>query len=157
MEAELQSGSGCATDGGSSSFVQRPWQEVAGGEEPLRGGILLVDDEDYVRDVVQDMLEDAGYRVFSVENGQEAISFFRDNYNLIDLLVSDVVMPIMNGSEMYEHLNRLRPGLPVVFMSGYLSDVLTPLLGAKHVEFIGKPMKQEALVKAVQNVLHHSG
>ena len=154
MVVELPVRSEYTTAEGSLSFVQLQSQEGEGDLQPSRVGILLVDDDDDVRSAVRDMLEFADYRVFSVESGQKAISFFRDNHDLIDLLVSDVVMPMMNGREMYEHLNRLRPGLPVVFISGNPSDILKQLQWTENVKFLGKPLKQETLVKTIQDMMH---
>lgn len=157
MEAVMQFRSGCEADGGSAFFVQRQLLEAKGVLQTLGKSILLVDDDDFVRNVVKDMLEEAGYRVFSMESGEKAISFFRVNHNLVDLLVSDVVMPKMDGREMYEHLKRLKPGLPVVFISGYPADILNQLQESENIKFLGKPMNQETLVKTIQDVLPYSG
>ena len=119
----------------------------------VRAGVLLVDDDDDVRSVVAAMLEDADYRVFSAESGLEALESFRANQDSIDLLVSDVVMPIMNGREVYEQLNKLRPGLPTVFISGYPSDVLKHIKAAENVKLLVKPLNQSTLVKTINAVL----
>ncbi|OHB29380.1 MAG: hypothetical protein A2X79_05930 [Desulfuromonadaceae bacterium GWB2_53_15] len=126
------------------------WEEVS---QQNRVGILLVDDDDDVRDVVTHMLESADYRVFSAENGMEAISAFRENQDSIDLLVSDVVMPKMNGREVYEQLRKLRPGLPAVFISGYPSDVLKHMEGEENVKLLVKPLNQTILVNTIQAAL----
>lgn len=153
MEAELSFGARYTMAGGPLLSVQRQSQEGAGDLQPIRVGILLVDDDDDVRSVVNDMLEDAGYRVFNAESGKKAISFFRDNHDSIDLLVSDVVMPMMNGREVYEQLNKLKPGLPTIFISGYPSDILKNIQTAENVKFLAKPLNQSTLVKTIQDVL----
>jgi CheY-like chemotaxis protein len=152
MEAVLQFRSEHTTAGDTLSFAQRQLREAGGGLQTARVGILLVDDDDDVRLAVQDMLEDAGYRVYSVASGQEAISFFRDNHDLIDLLVSDVVMPTMNGREVYEQLNKLRPGLSAVFITGYSSDILKQLQWAENVKLLKKPLQLRTLIQTIQEM-----
>ena len=143
----------CHEDDLSYGAEQQQSREVEGDAQAGGVGILLVDDDDDVRNVVKDMLEDAHYRVYIAENGKEAISLFRDNLDSIDLLVSDVVMPMMNGREVYEQLNRIKPGLPAVFISGYPSDILKQLYTAKNVKFLAKPLKQSILVRTIQDLL----
>lgn len=149
MGCEMTVGSGHALAGGSKATVPQPSQEYVAN----RAGILLVDDDDDVRNLIKFMLEDAGYRVYSVESGKAAISFFRENNELIDLLVSDVVMPVMDGNEVYEKLKKLRPGLPVVFVSGYSSNILKHVDNAENVKFLAKPLIQRNLVDTVQAAL----
>lgn len=153
MEAEIYSGSGYTIAGGNPLSAQRPSPKPDRDLQPPRTRILLVDDDDNVRNIVKAMLEDADYHVYSAESGVKAISLFLDNSDSIDLLVSDVMMPMMNGREMYEHLSKLRPGLPVVFISGYSSDILKQIQIADNVKFLAKPMSQSALVKTIQDVL----
>lgn len=154
MENELSFGSGYTMAGSPLSSMQRQSQE--GGEGVLqspRVGILLVDDDDDVRGLVAAMLEDEDYRVISAESGKQAIMLFQENHALIDLLVSDVVMPAMNGREVYEQLNKLRPGLPTVFISGYPSEILKHMQFTKNVKFLAKPLCKSILVKTIQAAL----
>jgi len=151
-EDESAYGAGHANAGGPL-LPEQQLRERGVDSQPGRIGILLVDDDDDVRNVVKDMLEDAHYRVHIAENGKEAISIFRDNADSIDLLVSDVVMPMMNGKEVYEQLSKVKPGLPAVFISGYPSDILKQLYTAKNVKFLAKPLKQSILIKAIQALL----
>lgn len=125
--------------------------------EPARAGVLLVDDDDDVRNVVTAMLEISGYRVFSVESGNKAISCFNDHQGCIDLLLSDVIMPAMSGRELYEQLSMFRPGLPTVFISGYSSGILKDLDGEKNVKILLKPLSQGVLVKTIQELLQSCG
>ncbi|MFA7060524.1 MAG: response regulator [Pedobacter sp.] len=153
MEAEIYFGSEYTIAGDNPSLARRHSPKLDKDLQPPRTRILLVDDDDNVRNVVKAMLEDADYYVYSAESGVKAISFFRDNLDLIDLLVSDVMMPIMNGREMYEQLSGLRPGLPVVFISGYSSDILKEIQTTDNVKFLAKPLSQSTLVKTIQDVL----
>lgn len=155
MKDNLSFGSaGTMTRGAQSSVRRQPQDGKDTSQATHVGvGILLVDDNDDVRRAVKDMLEDVGFRVFSAENGSKAISLFLDKRDSIDLLVSDVVMPMMNGKEVYEQLNRIRPGLPAVFISGYPSDILKQLHAVENVRLLAKPLRQINLVKTIQDVL----
>ena len=150
---ELTSVSGHTSAGDSMSYAQMMPREGSGLLQSNRARILLVDDDEDVRTVVTAMLENADFRVVSAESGSKAISIFRENQDSFDLLVSDVIMPSMNGSEMYEQLNKLRPGLPAVFISGHPNDILKPLLASENVKFLRKPLTQRTLVKTIHDVL----
>ena len=116
--------------------------------------ILLVEDEPPVREVVARFLRNAGYDVIAVSRGSEAIGLLQCEELHVDLLVSDVVLPAMDGKQLYERLHSMRPQLRVLFVSGYTDDVI-----AKHgvlergVAFLEKPLSQEKLVRAVRTVL----
>lgn len=79
--------------------------------------ILLVDDDDIVRDVTRAILEASGYEVTEAPDGARALALLEDND--FDLVLADLVMPVMPGPELARRLRPLRPDLPVLFMSGY--------------------------------------
>jgi CheY-like chemotaxis protein len=81
--------------------------------------ILLVEDGDEVRAITQAQLEHAGYRVLSAGNGHDALHLAEHHVGPIHLALTDVMMPLMNGADLADKLVRQRPGLPVIFMSGY--------------------------------------
>ena len=116
--------------------------------------ILLVEDEAAVRDVVGRFLQNAGYRVLARADARAAIALMESPLVTIDLLVTDVVLPGMNGKQLHQHLCVMRPGLRVLFMSGYTDDVI-----AKHglvdpsISLLEKPLTQAALLRAVRSVL----
>lgn len=134
-----------ATDGVSAA-------KVSGRET-----ILLVEDEPAVRDVVARFLVNAGYRVITKGDAKAALALFEHNDMTVDLLLTDVVLPVMNGKQLHDRLSALRPGLRVLFMSGYTDDVL-----AKHglidpsVTLLEKPLTQAELLRAVRGVLDSS-
>jgi PAS domain S-box-containing protein len=101
-----------ATRGGVSAPVERPSPTV-----------LVVEDEDMVRRTAVRMLESLGYAVLVAATPAEALAIARSPGGRIDLLLSDVVMPDMKGPELARQLSALRPGLPVLFMSGYTANV----------------------------------
>ena len=104
--------------------------------------ILLVEDESAVRNLVQSILVRKGYDVISVECGENALEICRISERKIDLLLTDMIMPGMNGAALKQKIEELRPGISTVIMSGYTGDLLekTMLLDPT-VSFIGKPFR----------------
>src|SRR5262249_17495726 len=92
--------------------------------------ILLVEDEDIVRALSRQVLESCGYNVVEATTGAAAIKIIREGNFDFDLLMTDVVMPQMSGPELAEHLVKIRPGLKVLFTSGYLEEPVPVLNGA---------------------------
>jgi DNA-binding NtrC family response regulator len=116
--------------------------------------ILLVEDEDVVRGLARQILEQAGYNVLDARGGEEAIRLCRERRGPIDLLLTDVVMPETSGKEVAERLTRLRPMTRVLYMSGYTDDAIVHhgVLDSD-VEFIQKPFTPSALARKVREVL----
>jgi PAS domain S-box-containing protein len=123
--------------------------EPAGGSET----ILLVEDEDTVRIVASRVLTTRGYVVHKAANGEEALALVRRLDGALDLVLTDVVMPDMGGVELVERLLQLRPGLKVVYMSGYAQGdkLLGPQGGDR--SFLQKPFSTESLTLKVREVL----
>ncbi len=120
--------------------------------------ILIVEDEDAVRRIAERVLQRAGYRTLTANNGGEALLLCEQHPEEIQLLLTDVVMPMMNGRELSERLTRLRPDLRTLFMSGYSVDNMTcrdMLEPGMH--FIGKPFSASGLTRKVREVLDHKG
>ncbi len=112
--------------------------------------VLLTEDEDSVRVVATAALERRGYRVLSAADGESALAISRAFPGRIDLLVTDVVMPGMHGRELAEQLEQLRPGLRVLFVSGYNDDaVLQQGISLDERTFLQKPFTSLELVKRV--------
>jgi len=114
--------------------------------------VLLVEDEESVRELVKETLESKGYRLLLAENGLEGIQQACDFPENIDLLITDVVMPGMGGREMANKLLAQRPGIKVLFLSGYTGD---QLLDQEESEkcFLQKPFTLQALAGKVREVL----
>lgn len=114
--------------------------------------ILLAEDDSFVRDATVAILEYGGYRVITAENGEEAVRLFQENR--IDMLLLDVIMPVMNGVEAYRLIKQIAPDIRVLFTSGYTAEVLDrELIKAKDVRLLHKPIPPDALLKAVREVL----
>jgi PAS domain S-box-containing protein len=136
----------------------KPSAEVAEREAP-RGGngevILVVEDEPEVRRMAQRILSKNGFSVLEVDRGPKAIAVCEDGHQQIDLMLTDVIMPEMLGTELVEEARKLRPGLRVVYMSGYSHEVLAPqaLLANGGTAFIEKPFSSRALLATVGALL----
>jgi two-component system cell cycle sensor histidine kinase/response regulator CckA len=116
--------------------------------------VLLVEDEPVVRDVTRDVLEHAGYRVFDCNGPEEALRLAGELRGRIGLLLSDVVMPSMNGPELASRLQSLQPGLITIFMSGYADhDVLRTAMKSGKASFLQKPFTISVLLSRVAAAL----
>jgi two-component system cell cycle sensor histidine kinase/response regulator CckA len=139
---------------GDSARVRAPLPAPRGSET-----ILLVEDEAAVRTVARTILQRGGYIVLEATGGLDALELLRKSPRLIDLLLTDVVMPEMSGRELVEKATSLRPGLKVLFMSGYTDDTVVHhgVLEAG-VAFLQKPLTPERLSMKVREVLdEHRG
>ena len=86
--------------------------------------ILLVEDDDSVRNFARIVLHEKGYRLFEAENGKKALSLIENNGTEIDLLITDMIMPEMNGMDLADQLKKLKPDIKVLFISGYTENQL---------------------------------
>jgi two-component system cell cycle sensor histidine kinase/response regulator CckA len=119
-----------------------------------RGTVLLVEDEDAVRSFAVRALAQRGYRVLEASTGTEALELFKSHHGDVDLVVSDVVMPEMDGPTLCDELRRERPDLKVIFISGYAEDAFRQHL-AENEDFIflQKPFDLKQLAAAVKVAL----
>ncbi len=126
---------------------------VAGGNET----ILLAEDDAGVRELAQQILEKAGYRVQIAANGREAVSHFARHAADIDLLLLDVVMPDLGGQEAADLMRRIRPEIPVLFSSGYNDDVIgADIVAAEGSPLLRKPFGRDELLRAIRQTLEQS-
>ena len=116
------------------------------------GTILLVEDEDMVRAVAERALSRHGYEVVTATNGEEGLEILRDRKD-IDMLVSDVVMPMMDGPTLGRHARELYPKMPLLFMSGYAEEQLRRSISLENVDFLPKPFSVQQLAEAVRNAM----
>jgi PAS domain S-box-containing protein len=113
--------------------------------------ILVVDDEPMIRDLGRAILERAGYRVVTAEDGLDAVEVFARERGRIGLVVLDVMMPRMSGRDAFRELVRLDPGVKVLFSTGYSAEELSELDGA--VGLLNKPYRPAELLAAVRDAL----
>jgi CheY-like chemotaxis protein len=117
--------------------------------------VLLAEDEPSVRALAEKILWRQGYRVLSAANGEEALSLAAGMLAPIHLLLSDVVMPNMNGRQLFDRLKAAgRPDVKVLFMSGYPESVIAPMgVLAPGAHFLSKPFTIETLARKVREAL----
>jgi two-component system cell cycle sensor histidine kinase/response regulator CckA len=137
-----------AAPGEIQAAVPVPEQRIewAGG-----GRILLVEDEEPVRMVAERALARAGYTITTAADGEEGLEKFRAGD--FDLVVSDVVMPTMDGPAMAREIRKAAPSLPILFMSGYAEDHLRREIDMENMHFIPKPFSVQQISEKVGAVL----
>lgn len=132
-------------------------QEVSCAQDlDLKGSevVLLVEDDEQVRHLTQTILESQGYAVLTAENGDKALTALASHDGDVHLLLTDVVLPGLNGKELFGQASRLRPGLKVLYMSGYTDSVIaTRGVLDPDVKFIQKPFSMKDLARKVKEAL----
>lgn len=127
--------------------------DESGGDEV----ILVCEDEKLVRMVVCHILRAAGYTILEAENGKHALDVAAAYDGKVDLLISDVIMPVLNGKELAEQMVRRRPGMPVVFISGYTDEVLDGYVFQNEgTRFLQKPFSSTTLLRHVREMLNEA-
>lgn len=117
--------------------------------------ILLVEDEDVVRDLARRVLSDYGYDVLEARQGEEALALSELHAGPIHLLLTDLVMPKMSGPELAQNLQALRPDMPVLYMSGYNDEkVLRYGMQEQQIHFLQKPFTPNALIAKIRQVIN---
>jgi two-component system, cell cycle sensor histidine kinase and response regulator CckA len=128
--------------------------QTSAASRPATETVLVVENESAIRTLVQMALERHGYRVLAAGSGADALEISNGHQGRIDLLITDVVIPDMNGPEIARQLAVSRPNLSTLFMSGYMDDSLTDHgLRAGHVDFIQKPFSPRVLAERVREIL----
>jgi CheY-like chemotaxis protein len=118
------------------------------------GTLLLVDDEDVIIEAVGDMLNSLGYRIHTASSGREALDLYTRHQNEIDLVILDLIMPVMGGAETFDHLQAIDPGVKVLLCSGFSAEgQAAQLLKRGCIGFIQKPFTLNQLSSKLQNVL----
>ena len=124
--------------------------DIPGGTET----VLIVEDEDILRNLCVQILEQLGYRVLQARNGPEAIAEAQGYGDRIDLLLTDVVMPGMNGRDLATQLVLHHPEMRVLFTSGYTENAIVHHgVLDDEVSFLGKPYSPSSLAKKIRKVL----
>jgi PAS domain S-box-containing protein len=145
-------------DTSSPPSALRPPHSVPAGHAAIapstKGTILLVEDEEWVRTLARHVLQQSGYTILEARHGQEALQLWERAKDDVGLLVTDMVMPEMNGSDLARKLLSQRPELKVIFMSGYADrDLFCSELLEQGVAFLPKPFMPKALSGKVDELL----
>ena len=121
---------------------------------PAVGAILLVEDEELVRNVTCEVLETAGYSVLTAKNAAEAAETFDRYSRLIGLVITDIVMPGQDGRTLAQQLRARRPGLHVIVSSGYPEGEMVRDFGeGGRVLFLPKPFSADTLLRSISRLL----
>jgi two-component system cell cycle sensor histidine kinase/response regulator CckA len=126
--------------------------EEKAGELWGSGTILLVEDEAMVRAVAERALTRHGYTVLSAENGEAALEILARE-DKVDLMISDVVMPTMDGPTTVREARKTHPDLPILFISGYAEEQLRNSIDLERVAFLAKPFSVQKLAEATRDAL----
>ena len=124
---------------------------------PPRGGsetILLAEDDELIRVMETQVLADYGYKVIAACNGQEVLQIYREQGDSIALLLLDVIMPVMNGSDAYEEIRKIKPDVKALFITGYTADLVENKgLSLGDVGMVMKPVLPQELARRVRQAL----
>ena len=139
-----------AEESGTAVEPLRPTGEAASNES-----LLVVDDDSQVREFVGTVLTRAGYRVEFATNGKEAVDIVEATESGFDLILTDVVMPEMNGVEAYKRVKEMLPNARILFMSGYAGgEYMTQEVAAESAGCLHKPFRPDDLLSRVRAVLN---
>ncbi len=137
----------CQNDVVGHSAIEQPTESLP--------TVLAVDDDPNVLKLMQVVLARSGFEVVGAESGREALEEFRRRRGAVDLLVSDVVMPVMDGPALAEEIAKTNPELPVLFVSGFVRnpEQLQRVAHSARLSILSKPFSPALLVKRVRELL----
>ncbi len=121
-----------------------------------RGCILLAEDDETIRAVAREVLEEFGYSVIEAVDGEDALKTFLKQKERINLVILDVIMPKMNGREVYDAIRGVNSGMPILFCSGYTGDVVGGQGGLEEgMKYLSKPFTPKELLMKIREVLNN--
>jgi two-component system cell cycle sensor histidine kinase/response regulator CckA len=121
------------------------------GEEKIL--IMVVDDEEVIRNMVKDFLSDKGYEIIIASNGPEALEKFRQNEGKVDLVLLDMVLPGKSGMEILEDLRQINPRVKAIMTSGYSRDITENNLDKDITSFMQKPFRIATLIQKIKELM----
>ncbi len=137
----------------SSIAAEKPLQQ----SEPVRGRgetVLIAEDDEPLRRLASSVLREFGYGVIEAIDGEDALEKLREEKDRVQLLLLDVIMPKKNGREVYEEARLLKPGIKVLFASGYTADIVNKKgILDEGQDFVSKPVSPGELLKKIREVL----
>jgi PAS domain S-box-containing protein len=139
-----------ASDGVVTHVAEAAPKAVSGKET-----ILLVDDEQMVLEIGQKILERLGYAVITAQNGAQAVRIYKERHSWIDMIILDVIMPVMGGGDTFERIKQIEPDVKILLSSGYsLDGQVAAILQRGCAGFIQKPFNIETLSAKIREILH---
>lgn len=126
--------------------------------EDAKPVILIVDDEELMREVTAIMIEENGYDVLLAKDGEDGLKTLESNNEKVSLVLIDFSMPKMDGYEAFVEMRKLNPAVPVIMMSGLRAiPEINNLVQQKELAFISKPFHESALIKVIEETLNGDG
>ncbi len=139
------------------STVSEPQSPVVEDDKPVGGGqeiLLVVEDHAGLRELAYETLAGLGYRVLIASDGEEAVQMFQAHRDEINLVLLDVMLPKLNGPEIYARIHDEKPDLPVIFATGYSPDMaLLQKVQEKNLPMLQKPYSPRDLARKVRETL----
>jgi len=123
---------------------------------PIKGKVLLIDDEAVVREIGCEMLEALGIRCIPASNGEEGIEIYRQNKDAVELVILDIEMPGISGDKVYNILKEIEPNLKILLISGYAKGYLEATFFKKKLDpsiFMPKPFQLEQLSLKLKSLI----
>jgi two-component system, cell cycle sensor histidine kinase and response regulator CckA len=134
--------------------LETPETEPSSNKLPLKGAILVVDDESNIQQMIVEMIQELGFEAIAASDGFEAVRSFSENSNKIELVLLDMTMPKMGGEEVFDKIRKIRHDTRVVLMSGYSELEVTELFSGKKITgFIQKPFSFDSLREKIHLAL----
>lgn len=134
----------------ADSEDKTPFREALSGNET----VLFVDDDEYLRKIFKKQLSSLGYNVIEASNGEEAAEVMEKTESNIDIIVTDVLMPKMNGAEFSNYITKVSPDTPIIYASGYSEDFIEEnKILISHINFLKKPYTIKQLAEKIRNLL----
>jgi CheY-like chemotaxis protein/two-component sensor histidine kinase len=140
----------------SCAAKETPDEDIISADHTWRSGgtVLVIDDEESVRDVCRTMLESRGLRVVDASDGRQGLVRFAEILDEVDLVLLDMTMPKLGGEEVYREMRLQKPDVKVILMSGYSEmDVMTHFAGKHLAGFLQKPFRIDQMVRLVRGEL----
>ncbi len=137
----------------SHTEVRLPYEDLTALEQGTGERVLIVDDEPFILETARDLLEEAGYDVLTASNGREALDFFTSGAPPVDVLLTDLMMPEMDGIALIRHLRERYPHLPVVAASGMMGEKAREVIEAGADTFVSKPFTVGRLAVALREAM----
>ena len=114
--------------------------------------VLFVEDESFLREMAGGVMESAGHRVLKARDAAEAMDLFRRYHEIVDVLLTDVVLPGKNGQELAREMRTLEPELKVMFISGYAENAIARQQLGEGTLYLPKPFSADSLLKKIEQV-----
>ena len=130
--------------------------ELVSSTEQTNKGIMVVDDEEAITIYLSEFLRQKGFRVFPFNNSEESLSYFENNFNDIDLVITDQTMPNLTGIELLDEIEKISSDTPVILCSGYVENKKNKIKFSENYSYLKKPIQSNELMEMIVSLLNIS-